>query len=488
MLALSTRKGNQILQETNGFGSPSVRRMIYLAEMRFALLLIGLLSIFSISNAQEFEPCGTQDYIQYLDEKYPGFKDAMDQSYLHSVQEMKRRQNTLGKSKFIDTTYVIPVVFHVVYKNLSENLPDEYIIDQVNVLNECFNRENADTVNTRDIFKPFAQSARIRFELAKVDPAGNPTNGITRTPTSVSTFNTFNRATQYDYVKETARGGKDGWDSRKYLNIWVCNLDYTTGQLGLLGYAFPPTNAEFWENRHYTSNEKQGVVLHYEIVGTNNPRGLDGSLYTNQKTAVHEVGHFLGLRHTWGDGGCAVDDFIDDTPAAGSLSRGCPDNKNTCFQDTFPDQIENYMDYGSELCANMFTAEQVGVMRQNLSKLRNGLARAEVVYLLPPDVAQAMDYPDATDIEYAEVFGNSSYALLPNPAKSQLSFYSREFNNLNVEFEIRNMLGQLVYNQVLYKSNYGLRIDGLDMANGLYTVTVKFAGIADTHKIQFIQE
>ena len=433
--------------------------------MRIAVLTVLTILFAEFGMGQEFEPCKTVDYIDALDQQYPGLKQHIDDIYLHSVEASKAQEQKHGKLFPIDTTYVIQLVFHVVWQTPDQNIDDIHIQEQVKVLNDAFNRQNADTSKTREIFKPVAGSARTRFELAKVDPFGNVTSGITRKQTTVTTFNTNNRATTYDFVKESIRGGVDSWDTKKYLNIWVCNLDYTTGQLGLFGYAFPPTGAEFWQNTtSFTSESKQGVVLHYEIVGPNNPANLDPTIYTNEKTAVHEIGHFLGLRHVWGDArfnGCSVDDYIDDTPNAVAASRGCPIGANTCNTDNLPDQVENYMDYGSDECANMFTKEQVGVMRWNLVNLRPGLGETEVVYKPVPEIEKDN--------------------LYPNPVTGNLKYFSDEIFDEEITITLYDMLHRDVRTVTRYKSDYVVEFDLFGVANGIYYIGVSTKDGAISH-------
>ena len=104
--------------------------------------------------------------------------------------------------------------------------------------------------------------------------------------------------------------------------------------------------------------------------------------------------------------GCSVDDFIDDTPNAVAATRGCPIGANTCNTDNLPDQVENYMDYGSDVCANMFTKQQVAVMRYNLVNLREGLGAPEVLYRPIPEIGE--------------------FKLYPNPATTTLKFFSED--------------------------------------------------------------
>jgi predicted Zn-dependent protease len=378
--------------------------------------------------AEHTEPCGYNHYINYLDSLNPGFKEHVDNLYKSSVTKSKQKTKFSVK----DTVHTIRVVFHVVWNNGPENLPDEYIHSQMEVLNRCFRRQNADTVDTREIFKSVAGDAGIEFVLATEDPDGNPTTGIVRRQTSRTSFLTTSvNLSQADEVKFAAFGS-EAWDPDKYLNIWVCDLSIQ-GQDRLLGYAYPPTNAAFWNGNSYAPQNRQGVVVHYKVVGEDNPH----SFSTGAKTAVHEVGHYLGLRHTWGDAPesnrCApqFDDFIDDTPLSGTSSGGtsiCNTFKNTCNAlepNDLPDQIENYMDYSPGHCQNMFTNQQIAVMRNNLTTLRQGIYTSE--FPPPPPVL-----PEGTAI-----------GVYPNPVTTTIAI---SLGDLDLEtpytFKIISQLGQ----------------------------------------------
>ena len=249
--------------------------------------------------------------------------------------------------------YTIPVVFHVVYNGSSENVPDYVIQGQLDVMNEDFRFTNADASTIVSAFTGIAADTEIEFCLATVDPSGNPTTGITRTPTTRSSFSYFT-----DNVKSTSSGGIDAWPTDEYLNIWVCDISS-----GILGYAqFPGGPAS-----------TDGVVIDYQYTGRDSWSSGPLTPYHLGRTATHEVGHWLNLRHIWGDGGCGVDDGVSDTPVSGSSTSGCPLTKTTCSS---LDNVQNYMDYSYDNCLVMFTAGQAARMRATMT---GGGPRASVV-------------------------------------------------------------------------------------------------------------
>ena len=225
----------------------------------------------------------------------------------------------------------IPVVFHVVYRTATENISAEQIQSQLDVLNDDFRRLNADV----DDIWPQAADTEIEFCLASFDPQGNPTDGILRVSTTVNGFGTN------DAVKSASSGGSDAWPYNEYLNFWVCNIGG-----GILGYAqFPGGSAS-----------TDGVVCGYQYTGTT---GTATSPFDLGRTATHEVGHWLNLRHIWGDGGCGASDFVDDTPDSDGPNYGCALGNVAC---NTTDMVQNYMDYSDDACMNLFTQGQTDRM------------------------------------------------------------------------------------------------------------------------------
>ena len=221
----------------------------------------------------------------------------------------------------------------MIYNTTSQNISDAQIQSQITVLNQDFRRTNAD----KTTLWPQAADSEIQFCLANVDPNGLSTTGITRTQTSVTSFSTN------DAMKFSAQGGKDAWNTSKYLNIWVCNIGG-----GILGYAQFPGGG---------SASTDGVVIGFNYFGTT---GTATAPFNKGRTATHEVGHWLNLRHIWGDGPCGTDDFVTDTPESDAANYGCATGHVSCGT---VDMVQNYMDYSDDACMNLFTAGQKARMQ-----------------------------------------------------------------------------------------------------------------------------
>lgn len=411
--------------------------------MKITLLLsFGLLSFFSISQ-QIIDKCLSHKAILYQESLTPGYINQVNAVFEHA----KAHQSNYSQEK-INSLYTIPVVFHVVYNTAQQNIPDSVIIDQIRVLNNDYNRLNADTINMRSDFDDVAGSPRIEFRLAQIDEFGNPTTGITRTNTATTSFGSVGAITgsfvDLEKVKSTADGGIDPWDQSKYLNIWVCNMSINFfGQeiTALLGYATPPDGLPNWPTGA-TSGMSDGVVLQFQTVGTNNPNQIDmgnGLQNTLGRTASHEVGHYLGLRHIWGDGDCAAEDGIDDTPNADAESNfDCDDTKNTCVDNILgvdlPDMIENFMDYSADDCQNSFTQGQGDLMIGVLENERYDLVHNNPASINDLDVTDLNVFPNPTvntitlthknnisEIQLAGVYGNVIQSTLSIESGSVIS-------------------------------------------------------------------
>jgi hypothetical protein len=252
----------------------------------------------------------------------------------------------------MSSAVIIPVVFHVIYNLATQNISDAQLQSQVDVLNEDFNATNVDLANVPACFQPLIGNAHIQFVLAKRDPNGSSTNGITRTSTSVTSFSSDGS------VCYASMGGHDAWPTSQYLNIWVCNKS------GAAGYSSYP-----WSGNPTTD----GIIAGYNYIGrtgtfTNNWN------YQKGRTITHEVGHWLGLVHIWGDAICG-DDLVNDTPTQTSANGSSPafPHLSSCSPDQNGDMFMNYMDYTYDASRTMFSIAQVTRMNSYLHVTRPGI-------------------------------------------------------------------------------------------------------------------
>lgn len=327
--------------------------------MRQVLLLLLILNV-SILSAQgpesTVEKCGSMENLAMRMANDPDLKERMDAIEAHTQEYIS--QNSTAKMQ--GEVYTIPVVVHIVQANPTVNMTQ--IQSQLDVLNEDLRRTNADTTNLNPLFDGLGADSEIEFCLAQRDPEGLPHSGVTTTTTSSQSFGTD------DAIKFDSSGGKDAWPSDQYLNMWVGNL---TG--GLLGYAqFPGGDPA-----------TDGVVITVQYFGTEGPGVLNSSY---GRTATHEVGHWLNLRHIWGDGDCSADDFVSDTPNCDSQNWASFPACTNISQCGNTRMIENYMDYSDDGCMNLFTIGQSERMRAlfNPGGFRAGLQNS--IACLPVDL------------------------------------------------------------------------------------------------------
>jgi hypothetical protein len=321
--------------------------------------------------------------------------------------------------------FYIPVVFHIVYNQFGQNIPDEQIYSQLKVINEDFSRTNADSAQTLNEFKAVAASCGIQFYLAQKDGV----KGITRTSTTHGPF--FN-----DDLHVTARGGKDAWDTGKYLNVWVAPL-----ASGLFGYGSPPDTPEF----------RDGVAVHFEYFGRH-----ENALapYNLGRTLSHEIGHWLGLQHPWGTGGCNTDDGLSDTPAQEGPTYGCVLNQFSCGS---LNMVQNFMNTSTDNCMNLFTLQQRNAMRNILINLR-------------PDVFGTEEIVTGIDTEIRKPFST----VYPNPVTQQpftnIILTGNSFSPM--EISIHDLYGRAIHHYVIAEYRREVAIDLQGLSNGVYIARI----------------
>lgn len=334
----------------------------------------------------------------------------------------------------------IPVVVHILYNNSVQNISDEQVLSQLEVLNKDYRKLN-NTANIPAPFAGYAADTKISFCIAKTDPSGKATSGIVRKYTAMKSW------TADDQMKFSAAGGDDGWDAKKYLNIWVVNLSGNN-----LGYASLPAAAP----------DKDGVVIQYDAFGS---VGAVRYPFDKGRTATHEVGHWLGLMHLWGDALCG-DDHIDDTPPQRSYNNGCPSFPHTssCSVNAYGDMFMNFMDFSDDGCMSMFTYGQKNKMRSMfaLGNPRNSF--------LSSTACVASQAERGTSPTGTEELGNT-VSLYPNPAINVINVESANTALLSGQtIHIYAIAGYEVKSKLLVSGKNTVSIN--DIPAGIYLVRI----------------
>ncbi len=327
-----------------------------------------------LSTLKVFSQCQTDHYHKEAIKNNPQIIQEQNQFYdnINYVNSQKRA-----------TKYIIPVVFHVIHTNGPENISLAQIENQIKILNEDFSLNNPNKTNIRSVFTNVAADCQIEFKLAKLDPNGKCTDGVNRIFSGL-------HVDARDNVKSIANAR---WDNKKYLNIWtVSSISSQSGADGTtLGFAYLPQAVA------QGLSAMDGIVCRADYVGVIGTGNVSGA----GRTLTHEVGHYLGLLHTFEDGcsgtGSNNGDRCADTPPVLSTftNANCPANGNSCSTDgpNLIDQWENYMDYSSGSCQSMFSNNQKAIMHsvlENYSFRKNLWSNSNLIAVgLSPDVNSA---------------------------------------------------------------------------------------------------
>lgn len=299
-------------------------------------------TLYKLAESDSINRCGTMGVLENHMAKNPKLE-----SKIEAIEKQCQAFIALRKSgKIMDLdTITIPTVVHVIYSKTEENICKDQILSQIKVLNQDFTKTNTDVSQIPEEFAPLAADTQIRFDL----------DSIIRVSSTRAEWGTN------DLMKFSSNGGSDVIDPAKKLNIWICNIGG-----GVLGYAqFPGDDAS-----------TDGIVVSPQFFGT---MGFISPPFDKGRTTTHEVGHWLNLRHIWGDGNCSLDDFVEDTPVSDGPNFGCP--AYPTLRCNTNDMTMNYMDYTDDKCMHMFSEGQKDRMRAVFAEggPREGFADQEKV-------------------------------------------------------------------------------------------------------------
>ncbi len=406
-----------------------MKRIFYISSFK-TLIVIWLLAIGTVSgqnkkqtetklfgkqiNPENVNPkngiirCASTEYEKMLQEKNPNrMTEDQFEAWVAPLIQKKTALRTAQTSSII----TIPVVVHVIYSGqevgIAPNITDAQVQSQITVLNQDFSRTGPG-YNTN----PVGVDTQIQFVLAQQDPIGNPTNGIDRRSFCQESWST----TDIESVLKPATI----WDPTQYLNLW--SVKFTDSIL--LGYAqFPDASGLSGLSGNGVANT-DGVVIKYNAFGS----GTDSSFllnapYNKGRTATHEIGHWLGLKHIWGDGSnCSTNtDYCDDTPVSKDPNYGCPTGTDSCPVNTGLDMIENYMNYTDDSCMNIFTQNQ----KDRMDVIMNSAARRSSLKTSTKGSAELIIIANDAEVKLDSSCAVATCNTNPNQTIQNITIYNR---------------------------------------------------------------
>lgn len=393
--------------------------------------LLCFLTIALWLSAQEQDKCGHDLLLEQSLERDPAAVDRMAAIETFTQEWLTNDNNLQARPREIIT---IPVVVHVLWNDFSEDISNLQIFSQIDILNEDFRMRNENVGEIPDDFKDLAADVGFEFCLATITPEGDITDGITRTQTDWPCIGDFNTTTEGGVPRlfYSILGGKDPWDTRRYLNIWVaptCNA--------FLGFGFYPGQSG--------NLNEDGVVVNTDHFGN---VCNDGQNHHLGRTTTHEIGHYFNLKHIWGGNGCGqTDDLVEDTPPQENFHKGCPTHPSiSCGT---PDMFMNFMDITDDACISMFTIGQRNRMLAAISGPRSGLLNSNrCVFINRPR-------PDL------------GITVFPNPVSDCIHIeFNANFDN-DVTVLLYDAAGKLIYEAINNASNIR-SIPADDLSTGVY--------------------
>ncbi|HEY6159780.1 MAG TPA: M43 family zinc metalloprotease [Bacteroidia bacterium] len=366
-------------------------------------------------------------------------------------------------------TYTIPCIVHIINNGESvgsgSNISQTQVNSQFDVLNEDYNKTNPDFATVcPSVFQSVAANCQITWCKALRDPNGNTLSepGIDRI--NRNTMGWSAPPYSQSYIDATIKPASI-WDPTRYCNIWVCNLGNQ-----LLGYATFPSNSTLAGLfGPYGTATTDGVVILYNAFGR---VGNVASPYNKGRSATHELGHWLGLRHIWGDATCG-NDYCADTPTQnGPNYAGCPSFPSvTCTNGPNGDMWVNYMDYVTDACMVMFTNNQ---------KTRMQTAMQHGTYRLPLQSSFVCSPLSTGDID-----AHHKFDLYPNPTAGRITIDPLDMGG-ELTVKVYDIVGNLV-KEMKMENNAKFEVDLTDKQNGAYFIELSNSAGRVTQKFNLVK-
>ena len=399
-----------------------------------------------------------------------------DNWFNQKVDEFKSGLET-GKSQMVN--YTIPVVIHVIHGGQTvgtfPNLSQAQLNSQITVLNDDFAGTGFNVGNLPSVFATALSNTGVSFCLAVKNPTGGILtepgidrvnyNSITTTtsttyPSKNPAATNYNTATKFQsfingYIKPSTI-----WDPTKYMNIWITDEQ---SAVGLLGYATFPSGTGLTGLSGFGTSTTDGLWCWSKAFGSNTiyPAGTYDPTYNKGRTATHEIGHWVGLRHIWGDGTCLTD-YCNDTPPAQTSNFGCPTHPyklGTCTGNTTGEMVMNFMDYTDDPCMYMFTNDQA-------IRIQTAMANGTYRSLLTSSSMSVC----GTNVNIKEILKSGRIDIFPNPSNGLIFVSSENISKLDIC--VYNSIGSQVTDVNYIKTENEWRIDISNRERGVYFITV----------------
>lgn len=318
-----------------------------IVKQLFTIVISVLYTVSALAQTNHFS-CTAGEMSQKQYDKNPQL--LIDKARLDSfTAAFIQQRHSQSQSQRSATTYIIPVVFHILHAGGSENIPDSLVYVEMEHWNEYMSATNPELSSTVPAFVNIVGNPQIEFRLAQIDPNGNCTNGI-----------------EHIYTQATYAGDDntklDPWPREKYLNVWLTKaIQKDTTQYGILAYAFYPSAVATYANNDIID----GIIAKYFVVGSNSD--------FSRPTLGHECGHWMNLEHTWGNtnnpGVACGDDGVNDTPLTKGDQNTDPITEARCATGVV-ENVQNIMNYANRHF--MFTQGQVDRMQAALNSPTSG--------------------------------------------------------------------------------------------------------------------